>query len=90
MMPDWLLLTCFVKSKSLHGELCLRVFFASSFHEEDDDSSSPKLGKRPTDGSTKLFFDIVLIGGAENKLPGMRGFVLTGVPSGVICFIVPD
>jgi hypothetical protein len=90
MVPDWLLLTCFVKGKSLHGEPGLRVFFPSSFYGEDGDSSSPKLGKWPTDGSTKLFLDIVLIGGAENKLPGMRGFVSTGAPSGVIFSVVPD
>jgi hypothetical protein len=90
MVPDWLLLTGFVKGKSLHGEPCLRVFLSSSFYGEDGDSSSPKLAKRSINGSTKLFLDIVLIGGAENKLPGMRGFVSTGVPSGVICSIVPD
>jgi hypothetical protein len=39
MVPDWLLLTCFVKGKSLHGEPGLRVFFPSSFYGEDGDSS---------------------------------------------------
>jgi hypothetical protein len=90
MEPDWLLLTCFVMGKSLHGEPGLRVLFSSSFHGGDGDSSSPILGKRSINGSTKLFLDIVFISGAENKLPGMRGFVSTGLPIGVICSVVPD
>jgi hypothetical protein len=90
MVPDWLLLTCCVKGKSLNGEPCLRVFFSPSFYAEDGDSSLPKLGKRSINGSTKLFLESVLIGGNENKLPDMRGFVSTGVPSGVIFSVVPD